>query len=85
MACVVFGFELLEVFLEFPGEDVGFGKEAGMDVGSDDTSLALGCDSAEGLASVLAGSSDLLLSTHDEAFLKMKKGSPEGLPFRGSV
>ena len=70
MAVVVFLFQVVEVFLELPGEDVGFGEEAGPAVGFDDTGFALGRDSAVGFASVLAGRSDLLLGAHGVPFGK---------------
>jgi len=53
MAGVVFLPKFLEIFLEFPDEDLGFGEDAGLEVGVDDASLAFGGGGAVGLASVL--------------------------------
>ena len=90
MAGVVFVLKFHELFGVFPTEDLGFGEDAGLEVGVDDASLALGGDGAVGLASVLTGGGDLLLSAHNRGLswqvwrpsLEIVKGNPEGLPFR---
>ena len=56
MAGVVFVLKFLEIFLEFPHEDLGFGEDAGLEVGADDASLTFGSGGAVGLASVLTKS-----------------------------
>jgi len=85
MAGVVFVLKFLELFLVFPDDDLGFGKDAGLEVGVDDASLTFGGSSAVGLGSVLTGGGDLLLSAHKrtllaglETFVRKVKGSPEG-------
>src|SRR5664280_2540353 len=62
MAGVVFFPKFLESFLEFPREDLGFSEDAGLEVGVDDASQPFGGGGAVGLASVLTGGGDLLLS-----------------------
>ena len=42
MAGVVFVLEFLEFFLVFPDEGLGFGEDAGLEVGVDDADLAFG-------------------------------------------
>src|ERR1035441_306809 len=64
MAGVVFVLKFLELFLVFPDEDLGFGKDAGLEVGVNDASLTFGGGGAVGLGSVLTGGGDLLLSAH---------------------
>ena len=64
MAGVIFVLEFLELFLVFPDEDLGFGEDAGLEVGIDDAGLAVGGGGAVGLASILTGGGDLLLSAH---------------------
>src|ERR1035437_7533779 len=88
MAGVVFVLEFLELVLVFPDEDLGFGEDAGLEVGVDDAGFAFGGGVPVGLASIVAGGGDLLLSAHKKlswqvwrpAFQR-EKGSPEGLPF----
>ena len=67
MAGVVFVLKFLEIFLVFPHEDLGFGEDAGLEVGVDDASLTFGGGGTVGLASVLTGGGDLLLSAHKES------------------
>src|ERR1035441_10563564 len=69
MAVVVFVLKFLEIFGVFPDEDLGFSEDAGLEVGVDDASHTFGGDGAVGLASVLTGGSDLLLSAHKRTFL----------------
>src|ERR1035441_117695 len=83
MAGVVFVLKFLEIFLEFPREDLGFSEDAGLEVGVDDASLTFGGGGAVGLASVLTGGGDLLLSAHKrtflaglETFVRKSKGQP---------
>src|ERR1022692_2951628 len=68
MAGVIFVLEFLEFFLVFPGEDLGFGEDAGLEVGVDDAGLAFGGRGTVGLASIVTRGGDLLLGAH-------KKGS----------
>ena len=42
MAGVVFVLEFLEFFLLFPHEDLGFGEDAGLEIGVDDAALPCG-------------------------------------------
>ena len=83
MAGVVFVPKFLEIFLEFPHEDLGFSEDAGLEVGVDDASLTFGGGGAVGLGSVLTGGGDLLLSAHKgtslaglETFVRKSKGQP---------
>jgi hypothetical protein len=66
---VVFVLKFLEIFGVFPHEDLGFREDAGLEVGVDDASLTFGGGGAVGLASILTGGGDLLLSAHKRAFL----------------
>jgi hypothetical protein len=83
MAGVVFVPKFLELFGVFPDEDLGFSEDAGLEVGVDDASHTFGGDGAVGLASVLTGGGDLLLSAHKrtflaglETFVRESKGQP---------
>src|ERR1035437_1894484 len=85
MAGVVFVLEFLEIFLVFPHEDLGFGEDAGLEVGDDDAGLAFGGGGTVGFAAALAGGGDLLLGAHGKAFSGRfgdlrykKKGQPGG-------
>ena len=46
---VVFGLELFEGLSVFPGEDFGFGEDAGLEVGGDDAALPSGVTAPEDL------------------------------------
>jgi len=50
MAGVVFVLKFLELFLVFPDDDLGFGEDAGLEVGVDDASLTFGGGGAVDLA-----------------------------------
>jgi hypothetical protein len=83
MAGVVFVLKFLEIFLVFPDDDLGFGEDAGLEVGVDDASLTFGGGGAVGLGSVLTGGGDLLLSAHKRTFpagletsVRKSKGQP---------
>ena len=83
MPGVVFVLQFLELFGVFPHEDLGFSEDAGLEVGVDDASLTFGGDGAVGLASVLTGGGDLLLSAHKRTFpagletsVRKSKGQP---------
>src|ERR1039457_5785304 len=85
MAGVVFVLEFLEFFLVFPDEDLGFGEDAGLEVGDDDAGLAFGGGGTVGLASIVTGGGELLLGTHKMTFLAgletcvpKRKGQPGG-------
>src|ERR1017187_6362886 len=89
MAGVVFVLEFLELVLVFPDEDLGFGEDAGLEVGVDDAGLAFGGGGAtQGvprLASVVTGGGELLLGAHKitslaglEACVPKRKGQPGG-------
>ena len=64
MAGVVFVLEFLAFFLVFPDEDLGFGEDAGLEVGVDDAGLACGGGGTVGLASIVTGGGELLLGAH---------------------
>jgi len=67
---VIFGFEPIEGPGFFPGEDFGFGVDAGLEVGGDDAGLAFRGGGAAGFAAIEAGGGDLLFGTHEKTLLQ---------------
>jgi len=82
MAGVVFVLKFLELFLVFPDDDLGFGKDAGLEVGVDDASLTSRWR-RRGTCLRSHGSGDLLLRAHKRTFpagletsVRKSKGQP---------
>ena len=72
MVVVILGFEAIKGPGVFPGEDFGFGVDAGLEVGGDDAGLTFGGGGAAGFAAAEAGGGDLLFGTHEKTLLQEK-------------
>jgi hypothetical protein len=64
----------------FPGENFGFGVDAGLDVGGDDAGLTFRGGGAVGFPIGEAGGGDLFFGTHEKTLLQKNRAGPEAGP-----